>query len=295
MARAAAKGGRRARPDARSAQKRPRGRRNLSTAEQNLFFSKLRRSAKWAYVLLAVVFAGTFAFLGVGSGNSGLDQLFNNIFHGGSGGTSISKAQKEIAKHPRDAKGYRDLASAYEAKGQTDNAISALEQYTALKPKDETALADLAGLQGSQATDLSKQYQTISQQQQDTQVGQTFGPSSNSTLGKALGTDPLTSAVQTSVSNQSSTVYGQLQAAYAGELATYQKLEKLRPNDSSTVLQVAQTAEQAQNTTVAVAAYKRYLKLEPGSPYAAQVKARIKQLQPPPAKPVKKKSQHPSG
>jgi regulator of sirC expression with transglutaminase-like and TPR domain len=235
------------------------------------------------------VFAGTFAFLGVGSGSSGLDQLFNNIFHGGSGATSISKAQKEVAKHPQQAKGYRDLASAYEAKGQTDSAVTALQQYTTLKPKDETALADLAGLQAQQATDLSKQYQLVSQQQQDTQLGQTFGASSQSTLGKALGTDPVTSAVQTSVGSQSSTIYGQMQAALSGELATYQKLQKLRPNDSTTVLQVAQVAEQAQATTVAVAAYKRYLKLEPGSQYASQIKAKIKQLQPPPPKPVKKK------
>jgi tetratricopeptide (TPR) repeat protein len=290
MARAAAKRGRRTQPDARRPQRRSRGRRNLSATEQTLFFSKLRRSAKWAYVLLAVVFAGTFAFLGVGSGNSGLDQLFNNIFHGGSGGTSISKAQKEVAKHPQQAKGYRDLASAYEAKGQTDSAITALQQYSTLKPKDETALADLAGLQAQQATDLSKQYQLVSQQQQDTQLGQTFGASSQSTLGKALGTDPVTSAVQTAVGNQSSTIYGQMQAALSGELATYQKLQKLRPNDSTTVLQVAQVAEQAQNTAVAVAAYKRYLKLEPGSQYASQIKAKIKQLQPPPPKPVKKKS-----
>ena len=289
MARAAAKGGKRTQPDARGPARRARGRRNLSATEQTLFFSKLRRSAKWVYVLLAVVFAGTFAFLGVGSGNSGLDQLFSNIFHGGSGGTSISKAQKQIAKHPRQGKGYRDLASAYETKGQTDNAISALQQYTALKPKDETALADLAGLQGTQASDLYKQYVAVSQQQQDTQVGQTFGPSSTSTLGKALGVDPVTSAVQTSIGSQSSTIYGQFQTAAAGELATDQKLEKLRPNDSTTVLQVAQAAEQAQNNAVAVAAYKRYLKLEPGSQYAPQIKAKIRQLQPPPPKPVKKK------
>jgi len=37
---------------------------------------RLRRKAKLAYLVLAVLFAITFAFLGVGSGtNGGLDQL----------------------------------------------------------------------------------------------------------------------------------------------------------------------------------------------------------------------------
>ena len=44
---------------------------------------KLRKRAKFVYVILAVLFAITFAFLGVGSGSGGLDQLFQglNIFH----------------------------------------------------------------------------------------------------------------------------------------------------------------------------------------------------------------------
>ena len=33
--------------------------------------------------------------------------------------TSVSKAQKEIQKHPNDPKGFRDLATAYESKGDT--------------------------------------------------------------------------------------------------------------------------------------------------------------------------------
>src|SRR5947208_13647501 len=85
---------------------------------QDLFFMRLRRQAKWIYVLLAVLFAITFAFLGVGSGSSGLDQLFNNInIFGGGHGKSVSSAQKEIQKRPSDSKGYRHVASAYESKG----------------------------------------------------------------------------------------------------------------------------------------------------------------------------------
>src|ERR1700740_745758 len=99
---------------------------------QQLFFMRLRRRAKPMYVLLAVLFGVTFAFIGVGTGsNSGLDQLFSGLNIFGSGGTSVSKANKESKTNP--GKGYRDLATAYEAKSDNADAISALQQYTNIK------------------------------------------------------------------------------------------------------------------------------------------------------------------
>ena len=118
---------------AAAAKAQPRGRKRHASGgnpNQQLFFSRMRRRAKPIYFILAVLFALTFAFLGVGSGgNSGLDQLFNGLNIFGGGGTSVSKAQKEVQKHPTDPKGFRDLATAYEAKGDTASAISALQQY----------------------------------------------------------------------------------------------------------------------------------------------------------------------
>src|SRR5947199_9082929 len=120
MARAAVKARQQEKKKAVQPQRtRARGRRKHASGgnpNQQLFFVRMRRSAKPVYVILAVLFAATFAFLGVGSGSSGLDQLFSglNIFH--HSGTSVSSAQKDIAKHPSDPAGYRKLATAYEAK-----------------------------------------------------------------------------------------------------------------------------------------------------------------------------------
>ena len=58
MARAATKGRKRPQPDARAQQRRGGRGRNLSATEQTLFFSRIRRQAKWMFVLLALVFAG---------------------------------------------------------------------------------------------------------------------------------------------------------------------------------------------------------------------------------------------
>src|SRR5437764_9645515 len=118
---------------------------------QQLVFVRMRRSAKPVYVILAVLFAATFAFLGVGSGGNDLSSLFNNLnIFGGGHGKSVGSAQKEIQKHPNGPKGYRDLATAYEAKGDTADAVTALQQYTNLKSKDVGAWSELAGLQATQ-------------------------------------------------------------------------------------------------------------------------------------------------
>src|SRR6266540_5288103 len=88
---------RRAQREARHA-RRPAGRKagggSARVAESTMFFPRLRNQAKWAFVLLIVVFAGGFVFLGVGSGGLDLGQLLRDAFGNKSPSTgSISKAQ----------------------------------------------------------------------------------------------------------------------------------------------------------------------------------------------------------
>jgi len=116
MARAAVKAKQQAKAKAaQSTKTRARGRRRHSgggNPNQDLFFVRLRRHQRWVYAALAVVFGLSFVLVGVGSGGSGgLIENFTGLF-GGSGGSSVSKAQDEIKKNP--AKGYQDLAIVYE-------------------------------------------------------------------------------------------------------------------------------------------------------------------------------------
>ena len=257
---------------------------------QQLFFERMRRKAKFVYFLLAVLFAITFAFLGVGSGSSGLSDLFRNInIFSSSGGVSVSSAQKEIQRRPNDPKGYRDLATAYEAKAATASAITALQQYVALRKKDGKALSELAGLQLSQAADYQNQYGNAYQIQQQVSPSTSFLPTGK--LGKAIGTNPIEQA-QSSIAGQNASDLGQrMSLSYADAVSTYQKLAKLHPNDANAQFQLGNTAQTAAQITgsptfnlTAVAAYKAYLKLAPDASTAAQVRALIKQLQPAPAK-----------
>lgn len=246
---------------------------------------RLRRQAKWAYVVLAVLFAATFIGVGVGSGSSGLSGLFNGIFGGSSSGPSISRALAEAKKNP--AKGYHELAQAYQAKGQTVAAISAYQTYLSLKKKDAAAWTQLGGLELSQAKKYSSRYQQAQQRAQLANPGQSFAPAG--ALGKALGTNPLqqlssqkSSAQITQLSQQASTEYG-------AALQSYQKAASLKPHDAQAQYYVAEAAQAEGQYQVELAALKKYLKLNPSSPQSSQFKGVIKQLEKALAPPPKKK------
>ncbi len=265
---------------AAKAQGRPRGRRRHKGGgdpTQRLFFARLRRQAKFMYVLLAVLFAVTFAALGVGSGSAGLDQLFSglNVF-GGGGGTSIAKAQKEIREHPRAAKGYRDLATAYEQKGETANAISALESYTKLRPKDANAFSELASLQMSRAQDLATRYQAAAAEQAAAAPSQPFLPTGK--LGAALGANRVEQAAAQRAAEKTADLARRASLSYRAALESYRRVAALRPSDANVQIQLATAAQQAGDNATAIAALKTYLKLNPASPQRAQVERLIKQL-----------------
>jgi anti-sigma B factor antagonist len=174
--------------------------------EDTLFFNRLRKRAKWVFIFLAVVFGLGFVLFGVGSsvgGGGGLSDIFNGIRGGGSGQTSVEKAQKATQKDPKDAKAWHDLATAYETKGDNAAAISAWTTYTTLRPKDADGLQSLASAYEQQ---FSNQTQVAAAAQADAQNAQAtnFGPPATSPLGRALGSiqDPIGQAVSATANQQ---------------------------------------------------------------------------------------------
>jgi tetratricopeptide (TPR) repeat protein len=287
MARAAVKAKQAQRAKAAPPKQRQSGRRRHASGgnpNQDLFFIRIRRKQRWVFLLLAVLFALTFAFLGVGSGSgSGLDQLFNNInIFGGHNGPSVSSAQKEIQKHPTSAKGYRDLATAFEAKGDTGQAITALQQYTGMKPKDAAAWSELAGLQSTQAQGYLSDYQNAYLALQAAAPSQSFVPTSGKLA--TVFSNPIENAQRTSVQSTVTDLQQKVGLAYNGAVGSWQHVTGLQPKNLNAWFQLAQAAQTAGNTTTAVAAYKKYLKLDPTSTSAPQIRALIKQLSPAPPK-----------
>jgi tetratricopeptide (TPR) repeat protein len=266
--------------------KPPEARRPSRHDEAGLFFPSLRRHARWMFVLLALVFAGSFVFLGVGSGSSGLGDILGGWLNTSSGGgPNISKLEKKADADPRDAKAYRELATAYETKQRNDDAIRALQHYTTLRPKDSDALQELAGLYQRALTDLGTQARAI-QASTPAVDTTTFDPPATTPFGRAFG-DPnaLQDPISQALSGHVTTKIGELQqkatTLQQSLLSVNKKVGELDPTNPTAQFQLGQVADSTGDTAAAIAAYKRFLKLSPDDPLAAQVKARLKQLSPP--------------
>jgi predicted TPR repeat methyltransferase len=226
---------------------------------------------------MVVVFVVGFAFLGVGSGGLDLQSLVQDVFGAkGGGGTSVSKAQEDVQKHPRDPAAWKQLAAAYQNKGQVDGAITALTRYVALRPKDATQLQQLAQLQKTQADNAANDYELAYFEQQSSSAGSTFGPASSSKLSQALN-DPIASAVNARDSTRLQQAQTKYQTASSAALATYQRLAKLQGNQSS-YFQLAQAAEHFGDAKTAIAAYTRVLHLSTDATTKAQIRAKIRSL-----------------
>jgi tetratricopeptide (TPR) repeat protein len=247
-----------------------------------MFFPRLRRQAKWMFIVLAVVFAVGFVGFGVGSGSTGIGDLFSNgkIFglggNGSSSSPSVSKAQKEIAKNPEAPKGYLDLSTAYLAKNKNDEAIAPLEKYTELRPKDQDALRKLGGLylaQAQSAETAAREAQLANPVAVSGQLFQLQGK-----LGTALGSDPISTALTTGVNSAVQEQVTKLQAAQQNAIGVFKRLTKVAPNDPQAWIDLASNAQAVGDSTTAIAAYKRAIKLEPESSDVPLLKQRIKQL-----------------
>jgi tetratricopeptide (TPR) repeat protein len=283
---------RRAAREARHARNRPTAARARVSAEQDMFFPKLRRQAKWVFVFLALVFGLGFVLFGVGSGSGGISDLlqgnFSNLFGGSAASNDADNARDRIKKNPDDAQAYLDLARALEADNKPDEAVAPLEKYRKLRPRDVDGLNELAGLYLRKADEA----RTIVNDLQTTPAAAVaagaviFAPAADSQVGKALsgtadpltGADPINRAVQSLVSERSTTAFTQYSNAYKHAVSVYKDVTKATPTDSSAWFTLAQTAESASDTKTATEAYKRFLALAPDDPNAPAVRTRLKQL-----------------
>jgi tetratricopeptide (TPR) repeat protein len=250
--------------------------------EDQLFFSRLRVHAKWMFVFLALVFALGFVFFGVGSGSTGISDVLQNFFTGkSSSGASASALLKKAERHPSEPKPWHDLATKLEADNKLDDAIAALKHYTALRPRDQTVLEELASVYLRRVTQEQQVYvdaQTRSQLLAPPLLGQ---PPSSSSLGKAFAglTNPIQSTVSGSIGTQSSDAYGKIIQYETDAVGTYKQLAKLSPKDATTELRLAQVAENAGDARTAITAYKRFLQLAPDDPLAATAKKSLKAIE----------------
>jgi tetratricopeptide (TPR) repeat protein len=279
MARAAAKRNRGTRQAARPVtDDRARKRKAERSVEDQLFFSRLRGHAKWAFGLLALVFGLSFVFLGVGSGNAGLGDVFSSVFGGGSA-PSISSLRDKVAESPLDRTAVVDLAQAYERDGRTDEAIATYRTYLVSRPKDVEMLNNLALVYQSRADAAAGDANAALRELSLAAPAAQFRPGTG-LLGQALASqvDPLAQAASTEAETAYQEALDRYRAANREALGIYQRLARLDPNEPSSLLRYAQAAVGADDLERALGIYQQFVKRFPQDPLVADAKRRIKEL-----------------
>jgi tetratricopeptide (TPR) repeat protein len=252
-----------------------------ASLESTLFFSRLRRQAKWVFVLLALVFGVGFVVFGVGSDiGGGLSDVFSNIRGSGSSSPSVSDSLERTKENPKNAAAWRDLAEAYELDGQTDEAAQAWITYTKLRPRDVTGWNRLAAVYEGQAQGQTQEAQLVAIEAQTAQAA-SFLPPPTTPLGRALGErpNPITQAVVQNANQRYNTVIQERQATLTKLVDTYRRIGGLQPEDAAVQLQLALAAQNAGDAEAAVGAYRRFLRLAPDDPNAVYARQQLKTLE----------------
>lgn len=231
--------------------------------------------------VLAVVFALSFAFLGVGSGSSALTDILNGNIHifGGSSGPSVKSVEQKVAKDPTNAKLRLQLAQLLVEKNQPDAAIAAYKSYLKLKPGDASAFQALANVYSTKISTLRSEVQSPPSPPLAAANAFPLVPQ-NTALGAALESlqPPLLSI--TSLQQGETDLLGkQLLQVIKEHIGIFRTLAARTPGDSSAFLQIAATAGQDGDATTALAVYKQFLTKYPNDPLIPDVKRQIKSIE----------------
>ena len=267
----------------------PKPKKKGQSWEDQLFFARLRRHTKWMFILLALVFAVGFVAFGVGSGSTGvggIGDIFNSVFGKSSSGidSRIKSDQKKLAANPGDTSTAIDLSTLYQQRQDNAKALATLKDASAAKPKNLDLLNAIAGIYRNEAS-AARNDAAAAQNALASRAVTPPGLDLNSTLGQALGSDPLTQDLRTKATTAFSkltTAYSKAENAYR-DVAIAAKGTPQEPNAQLALASVAvesvQITGQQSEIVLAANAYKRYLKLDPKGVSANQARQTLAQLQ----------------
>jgi Flp pilus assembly protein TadD len=259
---------------------RSRARRSSSSVEDLMFFPKLRRKAKWVFLLLAIAFGVGFVAFGVGTGVGGtsIGDVLRDIFSSSSSsGQDLDSLREDAAKSPKDPSAQIAYANALQAAGQTAAAVAVLQKYTTANPKDADALRQLAGLWGAQATRAQNEAQAAAVVAAQATAGQTQAPTDSPFLQQVQG-NKIAEVISTDANNRATAANTRAQNAYREAAKVYQDLTLLTPDDPNVFLQLGVASQSANDIEAAIAAYRQFLALAPDDASAPLVKQQLKIL-----------------
>lgn len=245
-----------------------------------MFFPKLRRRAKWVFLLLAIAFGGGFLIFGVGAGGSGIGDyiadLLNRPITGE--GPALDDAREAVQENPNDPEARLDLARAAQREGQVAEAIAAFERYRTMRPTDTDALQTLAALYAQQVAVAQERADIATGQAQEASLPKTFAPE-DSPFAQELAGNAITDSVSAQAEERANAASAEAQRLAALQLLVYEDLTELVDDDPLLFFQFATAAENAQDYLTAITAYGEFLDLAPNNPQAEQIEQRIELLQ----------------
>lgn len=171
------------------------------------------------------------------------------------------------------------MATALQADGRPAEAIPFLERYSRVRPRDDDALRQLAALHVQRASQLRDEIQIAQIRAATLAPGTEFLPPSTSPFGQALGNPPIQNAIQQTAQSGVTDEQSALQAEYQSAQEVYERLVVLEPENATLQLQLADASLNAQDVTVALAAYRRFVELAPDDSRTPLVQQEIKRLE----------------
>jgi tetratricopeptide (TPR) repeat protein len=227
------------------------------------------------------VFAGSFVFLGVGSGGSALTDFLNGNIHlfGSGGGPSVESVQKKLAKDPTSPALRLQLAQLLAKDNRYDESIVQYDKYLAMKPRNQTAMQELANVYAGKVQALQGEVQSPPTPPLAA-LGNVKAVSSNTVLGTALDAMLPTALNVTSLQQGESVLLQKdLSDLIRRHVAVYKRIAALRPGDSTAFLAAADAAGKDGAIPLQISLYRQFLTKYPGDPLAPDIKRQIKKLQ----------------
>ena len=246
-----------------------------------MFFPRLRRRAKWVFAFLALSFGLGFVVFGVGTGISGtsLGDIFQDILQQRSAGdsASIDEAREKVRENPQDPAAQLELATALQSEGRLQEAITALERYTELRPRDPDALQQLAVLWGTEAAKARQDAEAAAAEAQEANLSASF-VQGDSVFLQTLYQTKVSEAISELANARSSEAQTRALESSRNEAGVYERLSVLLPDEAVIFLQLGQASFAAGDTQAAIKAWERFLELAPDDSSAPLIRQQLELL-----------------
>jgi tetratricopeptide (TPR) repeat protein len=254
-----------------------------------MMHERLRKSARWVYLGLALVFAVSFVVAGVGTGGPALSDLIqdqqndeNNTVATSS--DSLKDAQAAVTARPNDPQAWLTLADAQQGAGDLVKASESADKAISLAKDDPDVNEAAAEIYSARAADnqtKANAYFTRYQQLGSTALPTYVYP------GAGDAQDPLSLASQNASQQELDDLLTRAQPFQDAAAAASKKsadalavVTKARPDDAGAWFNLGVAASAANDTATAIKAFDSFLELAPGDPLADQVRSEVLRLDP---------------